>query len=105
MKEHLDDMSIEELKALQKNIAKAIATYEQRQKAEARKALEEHAKDLGFKLKDLVNDFPAKMSKTSAPPKYKNSKTGKTWTGRGMKPKWIKDHLDDGGSLDDLLIK
>lgn len=105
MKEHLDDMSLEELKALQKNIAKAIATYEQRQKTEARKALEEHAKELGFKLKELVNDAPTKSSKASAPPKYKNSKTGKTWSGRGMKPKWIKDHLDNGGSLDDLLIK
>lgn len=105
MTEHLNDMPLEELKALQKSIAKAIATYEQRQKAEARKALEEHAKDLGFKLEELVNENAGKKSKTSAPPKYKNSESGKTWSGRGMKPRWVKEYLDNGGSIDDLLIK
>ena len=97
-------MSLEELRSLQKDIEKAIDTYEQRQKAEARKELEEHAKALGFKLEDLVSDRSAKPKKP-VPPKYQHPETGKTWSGRGMKPKWVKEYIESGNSLDDLLIK
>ena len=97
-------MSLEELKSLQKDIEKAIDTYEQRQKAEARKELEEHAKALGFKLKELVSEKSTKPKKP-VPPKYQHPETGKTWSGRGMKPKWIKEYIESGNSLDDLIIK
>ena len=29
--------------------------------------------------------------KTKLPPKYRDPETGKTWSGRGAKPAWIKD--------------
>lgn len=39
------------------------------------------------------------------PPKYRHP-TNKTltWTGRGNKPIWVVDYLDEGGDLDTLLI-
>ena len=37
-------------------------------------------------------------------PKYRNPETGDTWTGRGLKPKWVEAALAAGKSLDDLLI-
>lgn len=37
-------------------------------------------------------------------PKYRDPATGKTWTGRGLKPKWVKEALDSGKSLEDLTI-
>ncbi|MEZ0467007.1 H-NS family nucleoid-associated regulatory protein [Phaeobacter sp. SYSU ZJ3003] len=102
---NLEDMSLEELKSLQKDIEKAIDTYEQRQKAEARKELEEHAKALGFKLEELVSDKSTKPKKP-VPPKYQHPENPSlTWSGRGRKPKFVLEHLDNGGSLDDLLIK
>ena len=101
----LENMEMEELKKLRKDIDKAIDTYEQRQKAEARKELEEHAKALGFKLEELVSDKPTKKTKKPVPAKYQHPETGKTWSGRGRKPKFVLEHLDNGGSLDDLLIK
>ena len=36
--------------------------------------------------------------------KYRNPETGNTWTGRGIRPKWIEAALAAGKSLDDLLI-
>lgn len=35
--------------------------------------------------------------------KYRGNE-GQTWTGRGMKPKWVAAHLEAGGKLEDLLI-
>lgn len=36
--------------------------------------------------------------------KYKNQETGDTWTGRGIKPKWLQSALAAGKSIDDFLI-
>jgi DNA-binding protein H-NS len=38
-------------------------------------------------------------------PKYMNPvNSSETWAGRGVKPKWVKDYLDEGGKVEDLLI-
>lgn len=37
-------------------------------------------------------------------PKYRDVGSGKTWTGRGLQPKWLKEALASGKSLDDLKI-
>lgn len=37
-------------------------------------------------------------------PKYRDPATGKTWTGRGVMPKWMRVAIDAGHSRDDFLI-
>lgn len=105
MNANFENMSLDELKSLKKDLDKAIDTYENRKKAEARKLLDEHAQKLGFKLEELVTDKPMK-SKKSVAPKYQNpSDTNQKWTGRGRKPKFVTEHLNNGGKLEDLLIR
>ncbi len=36
--------------------------------------------------------------------KYKNSATGETWSGRGLKPKWMQAALAAGKKLEDFAI-
>jgi len=40
------------------------------------------------------------------PPKYRNpANADQTWAGgKGVKPKWVREYVDNGGRLDDLLI-
>ena len=38
-------------------------------------------------------------------PKYQSEDGLQTWTGRGLKPKWLKAELDAGRKLEDFLIK
>ena len=38
-------------------------------------------------------------------PKYRDPESGSTWSGRGLKPKWVTAALESGKSLDDLAIK
>ncbi|MEN9314278.1 MAG: hypothetical protein RIS35_671 [Pseudomonadota bacterium] len=33
---------------------------------------------------------PGRKARSSVPPKYRDSVTGKEWTGRGKPPKWIE---------------
>lgn len=100
----LKAFSLKELKDLQKDIDRAIANFETRQKAEARAELEALAKERGFSLAELVS---SETKKTRAPvqPKYRHPENpALTWSGRGRKPQWFVDALSSGQNPDDLLI-
>lgn len=44
--------------------------------------------------------------KVAGMPKYRSSlDSSLTWTGKGRKPGWIQTFLDNGGNLDEWLIK
>ena len=51
---NLEAMSLKELRQMQKDLAKAISTYEDRHKADARAKLEVIAKEMGYSLADLI---------------------------------------------------
>ena len=51
---NLEALKLKELKQLQKDLAKAISTFEDRQKPEARAKLNALAKEMGYSLADLI---------------------------------------------------
>lgn len=100
---NLDGMSLKELRDFHKKIGREIEVYEARQKERATAAAEKAAGEHGFSLKDLLGSAPKKKSKVIA--KFVNpDDASATWTGRGRQPRWVKGHLDAGGSLEQLLI-
>ena len=101
---NLEKMSLEDLKLLQKNVNSAIAGFEKRKKAEAKKALEAVAKEHGMTLGEILGDKPRPRGKTAAA-KYQNpANPSQTWSGRGRQPGWFKDALASGKKPDSLLI-
>lgn len=102
MAKDLDKLSLPELKQLRKDVDSAIASYKDREKAKARVALEETAKEYGFSLDEIVGK---KTRRSKAPPKYRNPEnSAETWSGRGRRPNWIEASLKKGGKLEDFLI-
>lgn len=100
----LDTMSLAELKDLQKAVNKAVDTFEERKKLEARQVLEEKAREMGFNLNELIQQGK-RTTKRVNPPKYRHSENPElTWSGRGRQPAWIKEIIESGGTLDDYLI-
>lgn len=101
---NLDSMSLNELKDLQRNVARAIASFEDRKKKEALLAIEEKARELGFTIAELTG---SKVTRTRAPAmaKFANpADPSDTWSGRGRKPKWFSDALSAGKTPADLSI-
>ena len=97
----LDGLSLKELKQLQKQVAKAISTFEDRKKKEALAALEAKAAEMGVSLSDLTTGKGGKISA----PKYQNpDDPTQTWTGRGRKPGWFAQALERGTSPEEMLI-
>ena len=100
----LDILSLAELKQLQKDVAKAIAGFEDRKKAEARAALEAQAKELGYTLAELTG-MAVPRKRAEATPKFRHPENADvTWSGRGRKPRWFNAHIAAGNSSDSLKI-
>ena len=100
----LEALSLSELKKMQKDVAKAIATFEDRQKAEARAKVEALARDLGYSLAELVGN-ETKTSRAPAAAKYRHPENpALTWSGRGRKPQWFVAALSAGTTASELAI-
>ena len=100
----VETLSLKELKSLQKDLAKAISTFEDRQKSDARSKLEIIAKEMGYSLADLIG---TEVKPTRAPviAKYRHPENPSlTWSGRGRKPLWFVAALDAGKTPEDLAI-
>ena len=101
---NLEAMSLKELRQLQKDLAKAISTYEDRHKAEARTKLEAIAKEMGYSLAELIG-AEVKAPRAPAVGKYRHhDNAALTWSGRGRKPQWFADHINAGKDPSDLAI-
>lgn len=47
---------------------------------------------------------PSASAGRKVAPKYRNSATGETWTGRGLQPKWVQAAVASGKKLEDFAI-
>jgi len=101
-KTDLSILSIEELKQLEKEVNKAIKSFEVRRRKEALFAIELTAKEHGFSLSELIPDAEVRPRVAA---KYQHPENvALTWSGRGRKPKWFKEQLEAGKTPDELAI-
>lgn len=83
-----------ELQDLQKRIEKRLIAIEKEERKSALAAAEAAAREAGFSLEELMGAAP-RATRAKAPAKYRDPVSGKTWSGRGRRPAWIKDAGDD----------
>lgn len=85
---NFEDMTLDELKALHKDVTKAISEYEVRKKRQAAQALADLAEQHGYSLAELFESVSAKRKPVD--PKYRHKENHNlTWSGRGRKPSWF----------------
>ncbi|WP_435257068.1 H-NS family nucleoid-associated regulatory protein [Thioclava sp. FR2] len=100
----LNQLSLKELKDLQAQVTKAIASFEDRRKKEAIAELEEKARAMGFSLAELTG-VSVGRKRAPAAAKYANpADPAETWSGRGRKPRWFNDAINSGKQPEDLAI-
>jgi DNA-binding protein H-NS len=101
----LESMSLDDLKKLSRDVERAIASFEDRKRREARKALEKVAREFGLSVEEVVGmqkSGAGRASKSAA--KYRNpANPSDTWSGRGRQPGWYKDAIAKGKSPDSML--
>jgi len=88
---------------LERQISEARRTERSEAVAKVRALMAEH----GLTAADLVAKASAPRASTSGrkvAAKYRDPATGQTWTGRGLKPKWLAAALESGKQLNDFAV-
>ncbi|MDU9007071.1 H-NS histone family protein [Sedimentitalea todarodis] len=100
---NLNKLSLKELQALEKDIAKAIVSFEQNRRKEALVAVEAKAKEFGFSLSELTAN--REKQQAASAPKYRHpDEPTLTWSGRGRRPTWFVEAVEGGMSPEAMLI-
>jgi DNA-binding protein H-NS len=100
----LHALSWKELKDLQSQVAKAIASFEERKKKQAIAELEDKAREMGFSLSELTGGVPSRKRAPSAARYANPANPADTWSGRGRKPRWFIAALAAGKSPESMAV-
>lgn len=94
---------LKELLAQVESLQSQIAEVRTRETEQAIKTARDLISEYQLKSEDIFPGGKRKSSnlpsRTKVPAKYSDPATGKTWSGRGMAPKWLR-----GKNKDDYLI-
>ena len=101
-----DSLSLQELEQIQKDVTKAIKSFQIRHRKEAKAKLDAVAKEFGFSsVDDLFGDKPAKAKKPMVPV-FRNPDNHDEICGNlGRKPTWFQECLDKGYTIEQLMIE
>ncbi len=92
----IEALPFDQLRTLHREIAALIA----QKRHETLMQLREQAAVLGFTANELL---PSKNGRDKVAVKYKDDQ-GNTWSGRGKRPAWLVEALDQGRSLEDFAV-
>ena len=97
----LKSMPLDELWALHETICSILA-----RKLEAEKrSLERRLNELRRSFKKASNETPERRPYPKVHPKFRNPQPPQqTWSGRGHQPRWVRELLAAGKTIDDLRI-
>jgi DNA-binding protein H-NS len=107
----LSNMSLGDLRNLQEQIKQEMKQREQQEVQKAREQIIAIAQSVGVPLKDLIATgrggakVGGKSGTGSVAVRFRNpDNESQQWTGRGRQPKWVKEWVEGGKSLDKLRV-
>ena len=105
---YLSGLSVAELRALQDEIKKTLKDREQQELTKAREQILAIAQNAGISLQSLLGTGSRSKSlapKTKVAVCYRHpSDANLQWTGRGRKPKWVKEWVASGQKLEAIRL-
>ncbi len=106
--------TLSDLLAQKAALEKQIASFQREQRGEAIAKIKSLMAEFGLSAADLHSTSAAKPAPAAKPKaraagakvaaKYRNPATGDTWSGRGLKPKWMTAALAAGASISDFAL-
>jgi DNA-binding protein H-NS len=101
----ISNLSLIELKELERAIPKEIRRREAEERVKVRRELEAFAQSRGFSLHDIVTESGVRHTRGAVGVKYRHPQQADlAWSGRGRKPRWVEAWLADGGTLEQLAV-
>jgi DNA-binding protein H-NS len=97
--------NLQDLLAQRAALDKQIEETQARDRSSAINKVRTMMAEYGLTAADLsgrAKGVPKAPSKVAA--KYRNKATGETWSGRGLKPKWLAAAIKGGAKIEDFAI-
>ena len=88
-------MNSKELHARAQELLRQAEEARQREIAEVVESIRATMREYSI----TIDDIQPKKAKTTVPAKYRDS-SGNTWSGRGKRPRWLVDALENGHTLE-----
>lgn len=82
----LSKLTMSELQKLSAEIQTELPKRKAAELESVRLRIAEMARKHGFEMAEILG---RKMKRATLAPKYRNPKTGQTWSGRGRTPRWM----------------
>ena len=99
--------NLQELLAQKAEIDRQISDARRQERSDAVSKVRALMAEHGLTAADLVAKTSSPRASTSGrkvAAKYRDPVTGQTWTGRGLKPKWLSAALEAGKELNDFAV-
>jgi DNA-binding protein H-NS len=100
--------SLTDLLAQRAELEKQIENLQTTARSDAIAQIKALMADHGLSAADLAGKAAAKKASTGAgktvAAKYRNQETGETWSGRGLKPRWLKAQIEAGKTAEDFAV-
>jgi DNA-binding protein H-NS len=100
--------SLNELLAQRAELEKQIENLQTTARSDAIAQIKALMADHGLSVADLAGKVAAKKGSqakgTTVAAKYRNQETGETWSGRGLKPRWLKAQIEAGKAVEDFAV-
>ena len=107
-KVNIDKLTYAELSELRDEIDAAMEIRHEEERQAIADQIEELAYAAGFGSAQEVLGIKSKRGRSAGytvKPKYRNPwDASQTWTGRGRKPRWVVEALDEGHEMEEFLI-
>lgn len=92
--------NLKELLAQRAAIDAQIAEQQSTERANAIGEIKALMNDYGITVQDLSAPKARATARNTVAAKFKDPKTGETWSGRGLMPKWLKAKTAEGLSVE-----
>lgn len=100
----LSELSIRELEALAEQVTRAISERRKTRSKELLAALAQEAEAEGLSLEEVIGQS-TRRRKNDPVVRYQNpNDPDETWSGRGPRPRWVKEALANGAPLESLAV-
>ncbi len=99
--------TLNQLLAQKAALERQIADFQREQRGDAINKVKALMAEYGLTLADIGAPrplAPAKKVSSKVAAKFRNPATGDTWSGRGLKPKWLTAALAGGAQLSDFAV-
>lgn len=101
---NLDNLEVNELQNIIENAHATLKTKQASKRKEILAQIKELADSIDVKV-EIIEKHGASPITSKVAAKYHHPQNKSlTWTGRGIKPKWMKELLEQGKKLEEFLI-